>query len=272
MFLLHHVTFSINSLCHFFGRRPFSTGDESRNLAWLAPLAFGEAWHNNHHAFPTSARHGLGRWQVDPGAWLIARAGAQPPGLGRRPDRARAPTGEGPGDDMKFLKRDTPEVAGPGSSDDHELPIPGYDQLEAKQISDQLARSARRSSWPRSRPMSARTRTGPGVLDKLRYMRGSEPLPGYDALTTEQIATELAGADARTVRAVRDYERKFQHRRSVLDEAVRVLPNSRANPDEERAREGEGRAPSRGLRGSSQNRAPSDRTSSPATARLIASS
>ena len=72
VFLLHHVTFSINSLCHFFGRRPFSTDDESRNLAWLAPLAFGEAWHNNHHAFPTSAAHGLRRWQVDPGAWLIA--------------------------------------------------------------------------------------------------------------------------------------------------------------------------------------------------------
>jgi stearoyl-CoA desaturase (delta-9 desaturase) len=72
VFFLHHVTFSINSLCHFFGRRPFSTGDQSRNLAWLAPLAFGEAWHNNHHAFPTSARHGLDRWQIDPGAWFIA--------------------------------------------------------------------------------------------------------------------------------------------------------------------------------------------------------
>lgn len=72
IFLLHHATFSINSLCHSFGRRPFDTGDQSRNLAWLAPLAFGEAWHNNHHAFPTSARHGLGRWQLDPGAWFIA--------------------------------------------------------------------------------------------------------------------------------------------------------------------------------------------------------
>ena len=72
VFLLHHVTFSINSLCHFFGRRPFATGDQSRNLAWLAPIAFGEAWHNNHHAFPTSARHGLGRRQLDPGAWLIS--------------------------------------------------------------------------------------------------------------------------------------------------------------------------------------------------------
>lgn len=69
--LLHHATFSINSLCHWFGRRPFTTGDQSRNLAWLAPIAFGEAWHNNHHAFPSSARHGLGRRQFDPSAALI---------------------------------------------------------------------------------------------------------------------------------------------------------------------------------------------------------
>jgi stearoyl-CoA desaturase (delta-9 desaturase) len=72
IFLLHHATFSINSLCHFFGRSPFGTDDESRNLGWLAPITFGEAWHNNHHAFPTSARHGLGRGQIDPGAWLIS--------------------------------------------------------------------------------------------------------------------------------------------------------------------------------------------------------
>ncbi len=72
MLVLHHVTYSINSLCHFFGRRPYETGDESRNLAWLAPLSFGEAWHNAHHAFPTSARHGLGRWQFDPSAIVIA--------------------------------------------------------------------------------------------------------------------------------------------------------------------------------------------------------
>ena len=69
--ILHHMTFSINSLCHVFGRRPFATDDESRNLVWLAPFAFGESWHNNHHAFPTSARHGLGRRQLDFSAWLI---------------------------------------------------------------------------------------------------------------------------------------------------------------------------------------------------------
>ena len=78
IFFLHHITFCINSLCHFFGRRTFDTGDESRNLAWLAPLTFGEAWHNNHHAFPTSARHGLGRWELDPSAaviWLMEKLG-----------------------------------------------------------------------------------------------------------------------------------------------------------------------------------------------------
>jgi stearoyl-CoA desaturase (delta-9 desaturase) len=72
MFFLHHATFSINSLCHFFGRRRFATGDQSRNLVWLALPTLGEAWHNNHHAFPTSARHGLRWWQLDPSAWLIA--------------------------------------------------------------------------------------------------------------------------------------------------------------------------------------------------------
>jgi len=71
MFFVHHITYSINSLCHFFGRRHFDTPDESRNLAWLAPFSLGEAWHNNHHAFPTSAVHGLSRWQFDPSALLI---------------------------------------------------------------------------------------------------------------------------------------------------------------------------------------------------------
>ena len=66
VFVLHHFTYSINSLCHVFGKRDYETTDESRNLALIAIPTFGEAWHNNHHAFPTSAVHGLGRWQPDP--------------------------------------------------------------------------------------------------------------------------------------------------------------------------------------------------------------
>jgi stearoyl-CoA desaturase (delta-9 desaturase) len=71
MLVIHHVTYSINSLCHYFGRRRFATGDESRNLLWLALPSLGEAWHNNHHAFPTSAAHGLRRWELDPSALVI---------------------------------------------------------------------------------------------------------------------------------------------------------------------------------------------------------
>ncbi|MDQ3068065.1 MAG: acyl-CoA desaturase [Actinomycetota bacterium] len=71
IFLLHHVTFSINSICHFWGRRRFASSDESRNVWWLSWLSFGESWHNNHHAFPTSAFHGLRRTEIDPGGWLI---------------------------------------------------------------------------------------------------------------------------------------------------------------------------------------------------------
>jgi stearoyl-CoA desaturase (delta-9 desaturase) len=73
IFVLHHVTFAINSLCHFLGRRRFATDDESRNVAWLAPLSFGESWHHNHHAFPRSAFHGLRRGEavLDPGGWVV---------------------------------------------------------------------------------------------------------------------------------------------------------------------------------------------------------
>ena len=71
VFVLHHFTYSINSLCHVFGNRDFETTDQSRNLALIAIPTFGEAWHNNHHAFPTSATHGLGRWQVDISAIVI---------------------------------------------------------------------------------------------------------------------------------------------------------------------------------------------------------
>jgi len=71
IFLLHHVTFAINSVCHFFGRRRFATDDESRNVFWLAVPSFGEAWHHNHHAFPTSAFHGLRRREIDPGGLVI---------------------------------------------------------------------------------------------------------------------------------------------------------------------------------------------------------
>jgi stearoyl-CoA desaturase (delta-9 desaturase) len=66
-----HISFGLNSACHLWGARPFEAQDESRNNAVMAVLAFGEGWHNNHHAFPTSARHGLRWWQIDLSYTLI---------------------------------------------------------------------------------------------------------------------------------------------------------------------------------------------------------
>jgi stearoyl-CoA desaturase (Delta-9 desaturase) len=71
IFAVHHVTYSVNSLCHFFGKRRFGTGDHSRNLLWLALPSLGESWHNNHHAFPTSAAHGLRRRELDVSGLVI---------------------------------------------------------------------------------------------------------------------------------------------------------------------------------------------------------
>jgi stearoyl-CoA desaturase (delta-9 desaturase) len=71
VFLLHHITWSINSVCHFFGRRRFATTDQSTNVFWLALPSFGEAWHHNHHAFPRSAFHGLRKREIDLAGWVI---------------------------------------------------------------------------------------------------------------------------------------------------------------------------------------------------------
>jgi stearoyl-CoA desaturase (Delta-9 desaturase) len=72
IFLLHHVTWSINSICHFHGARRFDVDDHSTNVFWLALPSLGEAWHHNHHAFPRSAAHGLRAWELDPSAAVIA--------------------------------------------------------------------------------------------------------------------------------------------------------------------------------------------------------
>jgi stearoyl-CoA desaturase (delta-9 desaturase) len=86
IFMLHHVTWSINSICHFYGKRPYDTTDYSTNNWLLSLVSFGESWHNNHHAFPTSAVHGIGRWQLDTSAMMIA--GLERLGLARNVKRA----------------------------------------------------------------------------------------------------------------------------------------------------------------------------------------
>ena len=69
--LVHHMTWSINSVCHVWGTRPFATRDRSTNVAWLAPVSGGESWHNYHHADPSSARHGVLPRQLDTSAIVI---------------------------------------------------------------------------------------------------------------------------------------------------------------------------------------------------------
>jgi stearoyl-CoA desaturase (delta-9 desaturase) len=71
VFLTHHLTWSVNSICHTFGTRPYATRDRSRNNWVMGLLSFGEGWHNNHHAFPRSAFHGLRWWEFDLSGLLI---------------------------------------------------------------------------------------------------------------------------------------------------------------------------------------------------------
>jgi len=102
--LIHHVTWSVNSVCHIWGTRPFRSHDESRNNPIVGVLALGEGWHNNHHAFPTSARHGLRWWEIDISyilIWCMARVGlvwnVRTPGQDRIVAKMRqgAPAGSG---------------------------------------------------------------------------------------------------------------------------------------------------------------------------------
>ena len=71
IFFVHHVTWSVNSVCHFFGSRRFDLEDRSTNVGWLSVLSLGESWHHNHHAFPRSAFHGLRWWEIDPSGLII---------------------------------------------------------------------------------------------------------------------------------------------------------------------------------------------------------
>jgi stearoyl-CoA desaturase (delta-9 desaturase) len=95
IFFVHHVTWSVNSVCHFFGNRRFDIDDHSTNVGWLAVLSLGESWHHNHHAFPRSAYHGLRWYEIDPSGVIIAglsRAGLAWNVIRIAPERQRAKT------------------------------------------------------------------------------------------------------------------------------------------------------------------------------------
>jgi hypothetical protein len=122
------------------------------------------------------------------------------------------------------------------SADEQRLPIARYDQLDGNHLIPQLSHLSQvELAAVEAHERSHRER--PVVLNRLRWLRGSEPLPGYDALDSDEIVRALAGADAATVRAVRSYERHHRDRREVWAEAARVLPTARASAGQDRARE-----------------------------------
>ena len=128
---------------------------------------------------------------------------------------------------------DTP---GSGPTEGGDLPIDHYDSQSPAKINRHLPGLSQvelTAIDEHERANEAR----PEVLHMLRYMRQSEPVEGYDAMEASDVKEMLPGANARTVRAVRDYERKFRNRPDVRAEAARVLPNSAASPEDTEARE-----------------------------------
>ena len=123
-----------------------------------------------------------------------------------------------------------------GSIDTDQLPLPGYDKLDDTEVASRLAGLSQvELSAVEVYELAHGNR--PEVLAKLRYMKTSEPLPGYDALSPEAIVAALADADSETVRNVRDYERKFRQRPDVMRETARVLPTATPSAREVRDRE-----------------------------------
>lgn len=140
--------------------------------------------------------------------------------------------------------------AGPAeasSANDAQLPIAGYDHLDAKRVVAQLSpltqeELAEVEAYERSHEER------PVVLNRLRWLRVGEPVPGYDALDAQAIARELSGADAGTLKAVRAYERHHRGRQEVLREVARLLPESPVSAEEERASEEKAARVSAGIR------------------------
>jgi hypothetical protein len=143
---------------------------------------------------------------------------------------------------MNFFKRltggsndDAPaeDMGGPQES---ELPIARFDQTGGKELTDKF-RGLSQVELEEVETYEQSHKKRPAVLAKLRYLRSKEPLEGYDELSTEAISEALVGADAETVKKVRDYERKFQRRQAVLQETARVLPEAPASVKETKAQD-----------------------------------
>ena len=196
VFVLHHFTYSINSLCHVFGKRDFETDDHSRNLALIAIPTFGEAWHNNHHAFPTSAIHGLRRWQLDISALVIdglektglvwdvvrvspERMAAKSAGRGRRAGRRCAtvsPDGRGEARQRERLVEGDDRRPRPATAT-RTPASPGWSSRPASRGRPSTSTSPTRkpASWPPSRGAERVHRDDSGASTKPSGAAGSAP-------------------------------------------------------------------------------------------------
>jgi hypothetical protein len=134
------------------------------------------------------------------------------------------------------LEADAAGSAEASSADEQRLPIARYDQLGGKQLIPHLSQLSQ-VELAAVEAHERLHRERPIVLNRLRWLRGSEPLPGYDTLDSDEIVHALSDADSATVKAVRSYERHHRDRREVLDHAARVLPTARASAEQVRARE-----------------------------------
>jgi hypothetical protein len=160
------------------------------------------------------------------------------------------------------------EAGDPGSAEassagDQRLPIARYDQLDDKEVTGRLSplsqvELAAVEAYERSH------RDRPVVLNRLRWLRGSEPPPGYDALESDDVIRALADADAATIKAVRSYERHHRDRREVRAEIARILPTSRTSAEQDRGRAQKAALVRTGIRGRSA-RDTSDIEGPPAT-------
>ena len=129
-----------------------------------------------------------------------------------------------------------PNSAEASSADEQRLPFARYDELDGKQLIPQLSQLSQvELAAVEAHERSHRER--PVVLNRLRWLSGSEPLAGYDPLDSDEIVRILADADAATVNAVRSYERHHRNRRDVRAEVARVIPTAQAGAGQDRARE-----------------------------------
>ena len=191
--LLHHVTWSINSICHAIGERPFDSRDRAGNVWWLAVLSMGESWHNLHHADPTCARHGVLRGQIDSSARVIR--------CSRRSAGRTTCAGHGKSDSTPAGQPDAPPA-----------------DARASELTGRPVQAASRDGRARMTGKERREQ----LLDIGRSLFAQK---GFDATSVEEIAAEGRRLQAGRLRALRRQGRPLRRRRRPRDAAPCSTPS-----------------------------------------------